>query len=218
LETGISGIWRSPRLTTTIADAVGRSDAGAEEAPPKVLDRVLRRWRFAKAKPFVRPGDRVLDIGCDDGALFEYLGPRMGFGVGIDPALDQAVHRARYRLVPGRIPEALPTEETFDVVTMLAVLEHLPDDVVRQLAGRCPNLLTSRGRIVITVPSPSVDRMLHWLIALRLMRGTAVHEHHGFEPATVPETFSREGLRPLVHRRFELGFNNLFVLAKHPPA
>jgi 2-polyprenyl-3-methyl-5-hydroxy-6-metoxy-1,4-benzoquinol methylase len=194
------------------------SDPGAEEAPPRVLDRVLRRWRFAKARAFIRPGDRVLDIGCEDGALFEYLGHRMGFGVGIDPALDQPIQRDRYRLIRGRIPESLPTGEAFDVVTMLAVLEHLPGDVVKQLAGRCLDLLKSKGRVVITVPSPSVDRMLHWLIWLRLMRGTAVHEHHGFEPSTVPATFTAVGLSPVLQKRFELGFNNLFVFVKHPSA
>jgi hypothetical protein len=64
---------------------------------------------------------------------------------------------------------------------------------------------------VITVPSPAVDSILHVLIKLRLMRGTAVHEHHGFEPASVAPAFLRAGYLPVVSRRFQLGLNNLFA-------
>jgi SAM-dependent methyltransferase len=190
----------------------------AGEAQLGLLDRILRGWRFMKARRFIQPGAAVLDVGCLDGALFDYLGERLGFGVGIDPVAPPGAGGARYRLIRGKIPESLPVGETFDVITMLAVLEHLPESLVEDLARRSVDLLRSGGRVVITVPSPSVDRLLHLFIRLRLMRGTAVHEHHGFEPSSVPAIFAKAGFHPVVRKSFELGFNNLFVFAKEARA
>jgi 2-polyprenyl-3-methyl-5-hydroxy-6-metoxy-1,4-benzoquinol methylase len=184
-----------------------------EAGPPKLLDRILQRWRFSKARPFVRPGDRVLDVGCGDGAFFRYLGARLGSGLGVDSMLAEPIEGDRYRLVPGSFPDDVRTSERFDVITMLAVLEHLPEGAVEKVPHRCRDLLRPGGRVVATVPSPAVDTLLHILIRLRLMRGTAVHEHHGFEPSAVPAMFTREGFAALVSKRFELGLNNLFVFS-----
>jgi 2-polyprenyl-3-methyl-5-hydroxy-6-metoxy-1,4-benzoquinol methylase len=184
-----------------------------EEGQLKPLDRILQRWRFSKARPFIRIGDRILDIGCGDGGFFRYLAERLGFGVGIEPTLSGPVAADRYRLIPGRFPDSLATTERFDVITMLAVLEHLPEPAVKEVPHRCRELLRPGGRVVITVPSPAVDTILHVLIKLRLMRGTAVHEHHGFEPANVPPAFLEAGYLPVVSRRFQLGLNNLFVFS-----
>jgi 2-polyprenyl-3-methyl-5-hydroxy-6-metoxy-1,4-benzoquinol methylase len=185
----------------------------SEEGPPKLLDRVLQRWRFSKARHFIRPGDRVLDVGCGDGEFFRYLGDRLGEGVGVDSVLAAPVEGDRYRLVPGRFPDAFDVSNGFDVITMLAVLEHLPEGTAEKVPHRCRHLLRAGGRVVATVPSPAVDVLLHVLNRLRLMRGTAVHEHHGFEPSVVPRMFLREGFAGVVSKRFELGLNNLFVFS-----
>jgi 2-polyprenyl-3-methyl-5-hydroxy-6-metoxy-1,4-benzoquinol methylase len=178
------------------------------------LDRFLRRWRFSKAKPFVRPGAAVLDVGCGDGAFFRYLGDRLGAGVGVEPALTEPIEEERYRVVSGWFPDSFESSERFDVITMLAVLEHFPEDVVARVPERCAELLHPGGRVVATVPAPAVDRILHVLIGLRLMVGTAVHEHHGFDPSEVPGIFRDGGYVPIVTRKFELGLNNLFVFGR----
>jgi SAM-dependent methyltransferase len=190
---------------------------GPIEAPPlKPLDRLLQRWRFRKAATFVRAGDRILDVGCADGALFRYLGERLGEGVGVDPSLRRDVVRGRYRLLAQPFPGAL-SGESFDVITMLAVLEHLPPDALRDTPHACATVLRPGGRVVITVPSPTVDRILHWLERLRLIRGIGLHEHHGFNPATTQRLFSQPNFRLLGHRRFQLGLNNLFVFERISP-
>jgi SAM-dependent methyltransferase len=179
----------------------------------KPLDRILQRWRFSKARPFIRTGDRILDIGCGDGEFFRYLGEHLGFGVGLESTLSRPVAGDRYRLIPGRFPDTLVTTERFDVITMLAVLEHLPESTVSEVPDQCRELLRPGGRVVITVPSPAVDTILHVLMKLRLMKGTAVHEHHGFDPATVSPMFLAAEFSPVISKRFQLGLNNLFVFS-----
>ena len=65
--------------------------------------------------------------------------------------------------------------------------------------------------MILTVPSPKVDLLLHWLERMRLVSGIGLHEHHGFDPTEVPRAFSGDGLRLRFSRRFQLGLNNLFV-------
>ena len=190
------------------------SDTLVEGGELKPVDRLLRWWRFRKARPFIKATDRVLDVGCSDGALFRYLRGRYREGVGIDPALRSSVDRSRYRLLPGTFPDGLPDRSTYDVITMLAVVEHLPEDQLRSLGEDTARALNDGGRVVLTVPSPVVDSLLHFMERIHLIRGIGLHEHHGFHPRRVPEVFEGSDLRLLRARRFQLGLNNLFVLRK----
>jgi SAM-dependent methyltransferase len=179
----------------------------------KPLDRLFQRWRLAKSKPYVPRGARVLDIGCADGELFQRWEGHISGGVGIDPNLGQPVEGNGYRLLPGRFPseEPLEIEGKFDVIAMLAVLEHLADAERAHLGDECAGLLKPGGRVVITVPSPRVDDILHVLLRLRLVAGQSVHEHHGFQPSNAIAVFQPPKFKLLARRTFQLGLNNLFV-------
>jgi SAM-dependent methyltransferase len=180
----------------------------------KGTDRLLQSWRIRKAQAFIPPGARVLDVGCADGALFRQLGEQIRGGLGIDPSIAEPTETERFRLVPGAFPDDLPETERFDAVTMLAVLEHIPLDKQRELAAACARCLEPGGRVIVTVPSPAVDRILHLLESLRLIEGMALHEHYGFEPGQTPSLFVPSGLRLARARKFQLGLNNLFVFEK----
>jgi hypothetical protein len=97
---------------------------------------------------------------------------------------------------------------------MLAVFEHLDDEAQSRAAKACAALLRSGGRLVLTVPEPTVDRIVHVLARVGLLAGMAVHEHHGFEARRTPERFAPSGLVLERHERFQLGLNNLFVFRR----
>ncbi len=176
-------------------------------------DSVLQFWRIRKAAPYIPHGAHVLDIGCSDGALFRVLGERIASGVGIDTAPVPGDHGS-FRFIQGYAPEALPKGDRYDVITMLAVLEHVPPDAQRDLAVACVSLLRPRGRIVCTVPSPKVDSLIHLGQRLRILEGMAEPEHYGFEPADTVRLFTDCGFALRRARRFQLGLNNLFVFAR----
>jgi SAM-dependent methyltransferase len=180
-------------------------------------DSVLQLWRIRKAAPYIPLGAHVLDIGCSDGALFRLLGGRIASGVGIDtaPVPDDI---GSFRFIQGRAPDALPKGDRYDVITMLAVLEHIPPDAQRALATSCVSLLRPRGRIVCTVPSPKVDSLIHLGQRLRILEGMAEHEHFGFVPADTVELFTNCGFALRRAQRFQLGLNNLFIFATRLPA
>lgn len=180
----------------------------------KALDRYLRDVRIAKAKKFVRQGDTVVDVGCADGVMFERWAGLIAQGYGVDPILEDRIEHPGWSLFPGHFPDALPAVDC-DVITMLAVLEHIPADQQTQLADVCHQMLNPGGRIVITVPSPRVDDLLKVLSAVRLIDGMSIDEHYGFEAERTVELFPAPRFR-LVHRRtFQLGLNNLFVFERN---
>jgi len=175
-------------------------------------DRILQRWRIRKALPWIPPGSRVLDVGCADGALMRLAGPRVRSGVGIDPAAT-ATSDDGFESRTGTFPDAVRAGETFDAIVMLAVVEHVPADELSAWSSACTELLRPDGQLVITVPSPTVDHLLHWGMRLRLLAGMDAHHHHGFTPDDVPAIFG--GRLKLIHRsRFQLGLNNLFVFRR----
>lgn len=179
----------------------------------KPFDRLLQYWRIRKVCPYLKQGDRVLDIGCADGALFKYY-PGISEGIGIDPTIPRNVEGERYRLIRGSFPNDVPAVGSFDAITMLAVLEHImPNDQVL-LARACFEKLKPGGFVLITVPSASVDRILVVLRFLCIVDGMSLEEHHGFNPDDSPAIFGSAGLRLIEKRNFQLGLNHLFVFQK----
>ena len=180
----------------------------------KALDRFLRNRRIRWAAHFLRPTDVVVDVGCADGAMFEQLKGRYAFGYGVDPALASEVHGVTYALYPGMFPAALPPDVAADRITLLATLEHLSPDEQARLAEGCRDVLKPGGTVVITVPSPRVDDLLHVLGWLRLIDGMEMHEHHGFEPDDTLKVFGGPAFKLVEHHKFQFGLNNLFVFER----
>jgi len=178
------------------------------------LDIYLRDQRFLKARPFVRQGDVVLDIGCEDGALFESMKGVIKHGIGIDPLITDIQETPLFTLLPGLFPEAVPAGTKADVITMLAVLEHIPPAEQARLGKLCYDHLNPKGRVVITVPSPQVDQILHVLQAIKVVQAETLHEHYGFDVRQTPSLFTAPLFRMLHARQFQLGLNNLFVFER----
>ena len=178
----------------------------------KLGDRVLRVWRIAQATSLIPPGAEVLDIGCHDGALFRSIGPALRSGLGLDGDLLGELEGPRYRLLPGHFPDDLPPGSgPFDVVTMLAVFEHIPPEAQEALVAAIRDVLRPGGLVVITVPSPAVDQILDVMIKVRVLDGMETEQHYGFVPADLQPLFRAQGFEMTVDRRFQLGLNNLYA-------
>jgi SAM-dependent methyltransferase len=179
------------------------------------LDRFLQQWRMRKARRELPRDARVLDIGTHDGALFRLARVH---GVGIDPELAAGDTIPDVRLVKGSFPVDLPTlpDESFDAATALAVVEHVPDGELQAWADAVARLVVPHGVLVITVPAPAVDTILHVLMRLHLVAGMEAHQHHRFQPRGVDAAFTAPLWQRTKHRAFQLGLNHLYVFERTP--
>ena len=180
----------------------------------KAIDKYLQNVRIDKAKKFIRKNDTVLDIGTADGIIFEKLRGLIKSGVGIDPLLPALIKTDLYTLLPGRFPDDCPAGETYDSITMLAVLEHISPELHLNLAMNCFDFLNRNGRLIITVPSPQVDQILNILKRLKLIDGMSLEEHYGFIPSHTTQIFPGKYFRLLLNQYFQFRLNNLFVFEK----
>ncbi len=180
----------------------------------KWLDRELQRQRVVKALKHIPKNSRVLDVGCANGRLFTLGRGRISYGIGLD--LDDSLPwlASEYERIIGVFPSALPDGQAFDAITMLAVLEHLPEDTHMKWAHETCSLLVDGGRVIITVPSPIVDRILAVAIKLKLLDGMDAESHHGCSPAGIEPAFIGAGLSMKSKKRFQFGLNNLLVFEK----
>ena len=178
----------------------------------RILDRILQNWRARMARPWIGAGACVLDIGCHQGEFLDSLGDHIGPSVGLDPLTTPRV-TPRYRLLaePFQEPSPFP-DASFDVIVMLATLEHIQD--TDSLARECNRLLRPGGRVVITVPSRQVDAIVDWFCRLGLADGMSLEEHHGFDPLTTPQLFGTYAFEVEKWRTFQFRLNHLFVLRK----
>lgn len=182
----------------------------------KSTDIFLQNWRIAKVRRFIAPGAKILDIGSADGALFRRLGRDAGKGsLGVDPTLSQTLNVNGCDLLAGFFPEAVPVAAGhFDVITMLAVLEHFPPPAYAALREGCRRFLRPGGKLLITVPSPQVDQILAVLKGLRLVDGMSLEEHHGYRVEQTTEIFPPPQFQLVTRGTFQLGLNNLFVFER----
>ncbi len=179
------------------------------------LDRFLQQSRIHQAKAFLRPGMRVLDVGCSRGELFERVSGLAPDSLGIEPTLSKAVQMERVRLLPGFFPQDIPAGAgLFDAISMLAVLEHFPESAYGELGRACLRFLKRSGLLVITVPSPAVDHILAVLKTFRLVHGMSLEEHHGYDIRDTRKIFSAPDFELICRQKFQFGLNNLFVFRR----
>jgi ubiquinone/menaquinone biosynthesis C-methylase UbiE len=179
----------------------------------RIGDTLIQTWRMIVAARWIPKDSRLLDIGCHQGEFLDFLGNRIAPSVGIDPLFAQTQTPSKHQFFSWKFERTLPFPDgSFDAISMLATIEHLPNKP--EIAGETWRLLRNGGRVVITVPSPLVDHLLSILIALRIVDGMSMEEHHGFVPQELPDVFKKAGFEIAAWKKFQFGLNNLFVFGK----
>ena len=84
----------------------------------------------------------------------------------------------------------------FDVVTMLAVFEHVERDLLLHIVKEIRRVLRPSGRYVLTTPARWTDGILKTMAKLRLVSPVEIDEHE--------ELFDRPGIAALLQ---EAGFH-----------
>lgn len=99
-------------------------------------------------------GDSLLDLPCGDGTLTEQFSAHFKRVVGVD-ASAKHLKAAKKRVPQAEFYESLiedfTSDELFDNVVMLNVLEHVADPV--SILSKAASLLKDNGRLIVHVPN-----------------------------------------------------------------
>lgn len=186
------------------------------------LDLFICRWRSRIVRRFIRPRTTLLDFGCGHQALFLLsVAPDLQLGIGVDydaapsrPAPNVEVRQFHFK-DRFEFPDA-----TFDQVTILAVLEHIPPDQVDTLFREFRRILKADGRILITTPTPASKPLLEFLaFKLKIISGPEIADHkHYYSRADIADLATRQELACEAYLTFQFGLNSFASLAKQPGA
>lgn len=108
--------------------------------------------RFVDEVVRAAPNMRVLDVGCGQGRLLQFL-PEVDYtGIDLNPSsieAARAIHGSRGRFLVGDVSQGLPgIASTYDLIILSAILHHLDDKDAHGLFSVLVGLLKLGGRIV----------------------------------------------------------------------
>jgi SAM-dependent methyltransferase len=166
------------------------------------LGEALAKQRVKAVLPHIR--GRLLDVGCGSNRLVRDYANGVGVDVYPWPGADVIVDDTA----------ALQWKsESFDTVTIVAALNHIPNRVA--VLNECRRVLKPGGRLIITMLTPRTSRVWHWLRAPwdadQRDRGMQPGEVYGFTSAELLDLFGRAGFMLVSQHRFMFGLNGVYV-------
>jgi len=128
--------------------------------------------RALELAPEMAPGVDVLDVGCGRGELLYYCARRGARATGLDYSPDAvalaqektvdllpAAQRSLVRVVCDDIAD-FSLENTFDVIFVIEVMEHLTNAQIRSLLDKARAHLKPGGRLIVTTPNFYYEKYL----------------------------------------------------------
>ena len=182
-----------------------------------LLEPLLRKMRIRQVLPILlqHPECCLLDIGCGwEGGLLKSVEPYVKRAVGVDFKAP-SIATPKLTTITATLTDKLPfPDATFDVVTLLAVLEHL--SLPRAMVGEIFRVLKPSGQVVLTAPSLDAKPVLEFLAyKVGIVSESEIRDHKCYyDRKSLEELFAGSGLRIDCHRYFQLRMNNFLVATR----
>jgi ubiquinone/menaquinone biosynthesis C-methylase UbiE len=152
------------------------------------LDMFLAKQRHKMARKKIKSANeagRILDVGCGNYPLF-LLNVNFSEKYGLDKISqskpDEDIIKQGIALINSNFEEVekFPFEKDyFNVVTMLAVFEHIIPENLVKIHREIYRVLKRNGIYVMTTPAYWTDYLLRTLAKLRLISDIEIKEHKG---------------------------------------
>jgi SAM-dependent methyltransferase len=182
-----------------------------------ILEGFLAKQRANKATQLISGqlrGGSILDIGCGSHPFF-LLNIEFADKYGLDKTLHgKIVHDGVSRITVNNFDVeqdvTLPhADESFDVVTMLAVIEHIEPTKLNRLLADIYRVMRCGGEFVLTTPAYWTDGLLRVLARANVLSKEEIDEHK--------DTYSHAKLSKLLvdggfsQENIQLGYFEMFM-------
>lgn len=181
------------------------------------LDEFIRWLRAKKVKKYIPRNSIVCDIGCGSETYFlRKISNLIKYGFGFDEKIAD-YKDSKYEFKKLKILKEIPCPtESCDVVTMMAVLEHLVNP--QEILNECFRILKNGGRLILTTPSSLAKPILEFLaFKIRLIDKSEIGDHKNyFRPADIKKMLLEAGFpeKNIKLFFFEFYLNQLIIAKK----
>jgi len=146
-----------------------------------LLEPLLAQLRAKKANSLIpeelRKG-RILDIGCGSYPYFlSHTSFREKYAIDQQLPSKGVSNIHWYSLGLDGILKLPFSDKFFNVITMLAVIEHLDPMVLESLFKEARRTLSPGGALILTTPAAWSDGILRWMARINLVSAEEIEEH-----------------------------------------
>lgn len=160
---------------------------------------------------------RLLDIGC---GTYPFFLERTDFmeKTGLDKIAGPVAENPAFSLVNFDIETGQPfpfKDGYFEVITMLAVIEHIKPEIVTRIIEECYRILKEKGLLIITTPASWTEGLLKVMATAGLVSIEEIAEHKDvYDPPKLRSIFHRGGFRKeLVKTGYFEFYMNIWAVA-----
>ena len=202
------GAFLNPRPAPEALGRVYPSNYYSYDFGNKLGPAVMRFKAFAERakvrayEPYLSAGARVLDVGCGDGHVLGQIRDAVSLpleleGLEFSDHAIRAAESAGFRVYRGRIEDAVLPSDTFDLIIMNQLIEHVrePREVLEEIA----RALKPGGHVFLE--TPNIDSVDARLFRRRYWGGYHLPRHfHLFDARSLARLVEKAGLEKVLHR------------------
>ncbi len=185
-----------------------------------VLENYLSRKRAFEVDKYIENNFRqgkILDIGCGS---FPFFLSNINFKekVGIDKHVEESsVDGISLKRMDFCGKSLDFSDESFNVVSMLALVEHIYINEAIDLFNEARRVLKKDGLLILTTPEKKADKILRIMARLNLVSKEEIDEHkQAYTKKELKKQLSEAGFEEenIRIKTFELGLNLIAVVKK----
>jgi len=183
-----------------------------------LLEAFLAKKRSHQANQLIPTsyrGGKIADIGCGSYPLFllnTSFKEKYGFDKVVDTnysqqLFDKNIHFKHFDMEQNK---SIPFENNFfDIVTLLAVFEHLEPEAIERLLEEIYRVLKSEGLFIMTTPAFWTKDLLKGMAQLRLVSSMEIKEHKTHY--SIPQIISSLERGGFTKERIQSGYFEFFM-------
>jgi 2-polyprenyl-3-methyl-5-hydroxy-6-metoxy-1,4-benzoquinol methylase len=182
-----------------------------------LLDKIFRFLRTKKVIKYIPKNSIVCDIGCGENPYFlkkisKFIKKGVGFDLKVTEYKNSIIEVKNLKIL-----DQIPLEkESVDVVTLLAVIEHLEQP--QEILNEAFRILKNDGVLILTTPTPLSKPILEFLaFKMKLIDKNEIKNHKNyFWPKEIKKMLGKAGFREkkIKNYFFEFFLNSLIIAKK----